>query len=220
MKSPPPVAGRVPPHDLDAEAAVLSAVLLDREAFGRVTGVLGDEQFYSDWRATRELAGGGILIDQGIHMVDLFLMMADDFDDVKATVSRLYWKLDVEDNVFAILRNRRTGVVASLHSTMTQWRHLFSLEIFLEKGYIVINGLLTSSGTYGEEEMAVAKNRTAAPAATWSDEAHFRFDVNTSWRSEAEQFFGAIATGQPVAVGGSADALKLMRVIDRIYQEP
>ncbi len=199
--------------------------LIDTGDYGRLLWMRGrygksvDDRFYSDWRAKRELAGGGILIDQGIHMIDLFLMMADDFDDVKATVSNLYWKLDVEDNVFAILRNRQTGVVASLHSTMTQWRHLFSLEIFLEKGYIVINGLLTSSGTYGEEAMFVAKNRTAAPAATWSDEEHIQFDVNNSWRYEAEQFFGAIASGGPVAVGCSRDALKLMRVIDRIYEE-
>ena len=89
----------------------------------------------------RELAGGGILIDQGIHMLDLFLHIGDDFDKVHASVSNLYWDLDVEDNVFATLENSRTGLTASLHSTMTQWRHLFSLEVFLEKGYFVLNGL-------------------------------------------------------------------------------
>lgn len=199
--------------------------LMDSGVYGRILWMRGrygksvDERFYSSWRAQRQLAGGGILLDQGIHLLDLFLMMAGEFDEVHAVVSNLYWKLDVEDNVFAIFRNRQTGVVASLHSTMTQWRHLFALEIFLEKGYIVLNGLLTPSGTYGEEAMTVAKNRTTAPAATWSDEEHVRFDVNNSWRYEVEHFLAAIAQDTPIHVGSSLDALRLMRVVDRIYQE-
>jgi predicted dehydrogenase len=197
--------------------------LVDSGVYGRLLWMRGrygksvDQNFYSTWRAKREFAGGGILIDQGIHMLDLFLMMAGEFDEVHAYVSNLYWKLDVEDNVFAILRNRN-GLVASLHSTMTQWRHLFSLEIFLEKGYIVINGLLTASGTYGEEVMTVTKNRTTAPAATWSDEDHVRFEVNTSWASEVEHFFDAIEQDHPVRIGTSREALMLMRLVDKIYE--
>ncbi len=198
--------------------------LIDSGRYGRLLWMRGrygksvDQSFYSTWRAKKELAGGGILIDQGIHLLDLFLMMAGEFDEVHAFVSRLYWKLEVEDNVFAILRNRR-GVVASLHSTMTQWRHLFSFEIFLQQGYIVINGLLTPSGTYGEEAMSLAKNRTAAPAATWSDEEQLRFTVNTSWQSEVQHFFDAIQQNRPIGVGHSGDALRLMRLIDTIYAQ-
>ncbi len=197
---------------------------VDSGVYGRILWMRGrygksvDERFYSSWRAKKSLAGGGILLDQGIHMVDLFLMLAGDFDDVHAMVSNLYWRLDVEDNVFAMFRNRQTGLVASLHSTMTQWRHLFSLEIFLERGYIVLNGLLTPSGTYGEEVMTVAKNRTTAPAAAWSDEEHTRFEVNTSWRSEVEHFLNAILHDRPVTVGTSQQALKLMQVVDRMYE--
>ncbi len=150
-------------------------------------------------------------------MLDLFLMMAGDFEEVQAYVSNLYWKLDVEDNVFATFRNKEE-LVASLHSTMTQWRHLFSFEIFLEKGYIVINGLLTSSGTYGEEVMTIAKNRTPSPEATWTEEEHFSFHVNNSWRYEVDHFFEAIRRDEPVKVGTSLDALKLMRMMDKVYE--
>ena len=100
--------------------------ILDSKIFGNVLWMRGrygksvDKSFYEDWRAKRELAGGGILLDQGIHMLDLFLYVADDFDEVKAVVSNLYWKLDIEDNVFAMMKNTKTNVVASLHSTMTQ----------------------------------------------------------------------------------------------------
>ena len=117
--------------------------------------------YFNTWRANRELAGGGILIDQGIHMLDLFLYLGEGFDEVHAFVSSLYWKLPgIEDNVFAILRNSKTGQAASLHSTMTQWRHLFSFEVFMERGYMVLNGLKTPSGTYGAEKLSVAKNRS------------------------------------------------------------
>lgn len=178
-----------------------------------------DQSFFDTWRAKKESAGGGILLDQGIHMLDLFMYLAGDFDEVKAFVSNLYWKLDVEDNVFAMFRNNTTGVVASLHSTMTQWRHLFSLEIFLEKGYMALNGLKTSSGTYGDEILSVAKNRTTAPAATWEDEERITYQIDMSWRSEIDYFFNAIEKDEAIETGSSQDALNLMKIMDKIYEQ-
>jgi 1,5-anhydro-D-fructose reductase (1,5-anhydro-D-mannitol-forming) len=197
--------------------------LVDSGEFGDVLWMRGrygksvDEGFYEQWRANPELAGGGILLDQGIHMLDLFLHLGGAFDEVEAFVSNLYWQMGIEDNVFAIFRNSRSGTVASLHSTMTQWRHLFSLEVFLSKGYLVLNGLRTSSGTYGEEVLSVAKNRSTAPAATWEDEEKITYHENTSWRSEVEHFLDSIERGAPVAVGNSLDALELMKLVDAVY---
>jgi predicted dehydrogenase len=127
--------------------------------------------------------------------------------------------LEVEDNAFVILKNSQTGMVANLHSTMTQWRHLFSLEIFMEKGYMVLNGLITSSGSYGEEMLTIAKNRSAAPAATWRDEVKTQYLNNNSWRYEMEHFLNAIKTDMPVSIGNSSDALRLMTIIDSIYSQ-
>ena len=177
-----------------------------------------DKDFYNNWRADHKKSGGGILIDQGIHMLDLFLYLGGEFDKVHASVSNLYWNIDVEDNVFATLENSETGVVASLHSTMTQWRHLFSLEVFLQKGYMVLNGLRTSSMTYGDETLSIAKNRSSAPASTWKDEEHFTYHENDSWRSEVEEFIAAIAEDRKVLVGNSDDALRVMSVVDEIYK--
>ena len=157
--------------------------IIENNNYGKVLWMRGrygksvDKSFYDNWRSKRELAGGGILIDQGIHMLDLFLFLGGDFDNIQATVSNLFWKLDVEDNVFVIMENTKTGMSASLHSTMTQWRHLFSLEIFLEEGYMVLNGLKTSSKTYGEEVLTIAKNRSIAPASTWKHEEEFHFKI-------------------------------------------
>ena len=199
--------------------------IIESDEYGKILWMRGrygksvTADYFHEWRAKRNLAGGGILIDQGIHMLDLFLYLAGDFDSVKAEVSNLFWHLDVEDNAFVILKNSKSGCVASLHSTMTQWRHLFSLEIFLEKGYLVLNGLVTSSGSYGDEILSIAKNRSTAPAATWVDEEHIKFRVNTSWQSEIDHFFNAIINDTPIEIGNSTDALKVMKVIDEIYKQ-
>ncbi len=176
------------------------------------------QDYFSQWRAKKELAGGGILLDQGIHMLDLFLHLAGDFDSVKAELSNLFWKLDVEDNAFVILKNSETGLTASLHSTMTQWRHLFSLEVFMEKGHIVLNGIITSTMSYGEEILSVSKRGTKVPAATWKDEVKTQYLTDNSWRYEMDHFFNAIDNDQPVTIGNSDDALRLMRIIDKCYE--
>lgn len=197
--------------------------LIDSGEYGNILWMRGrygksvDKNFFKNWRAKKELAGGGILLDQGIHMLDLFSYLAGDFHEVQATVSNLYWKLDIEDNVFAIFKNNDNGIVAQLHSTMTQWRHLFSLEVFLEKGYLVLNGLKTSSNTYGDEVLSIAKNRATAPAATWENEERITYHTDTSWKSEIHHFFNAILNDTGIEIGNSTDALKIMQIIDKVY---
>tara|TARA_A100001011_G_scaffold397623_1_gene499256 strand:+ start:1160 stop:2191 length:1032 start_codon:yes stop_codon:yes gene_type:complete len=198
--------------------------LINKGDFGKILWMRGrygksvDASFYDDWRSKRELSGGGILLDQGIHMLDLFIYLGGDFDKVHAFVSNLYWNLDsIEDNVFAIMKNSKSGIVASLHSTMTQWRHLFSLEIFLEKGYLVLNGLKTSSGTYGNEELVIARNRSKAPAATWSDEERHIYNTDNSWLHEMEHFLESITKDTKIKVGSSSDAHSIMLHLEKIY---
>ena len=137
------------------EDNLMGKVLWMRGRYGKEV----DSSFFKGWRVKKELSGGGIMLDQGIHMLDLFLYLGGDFDQIKSFVSNLFWKIpDIEDNVFAILKNSNTGLCASLHSTMTQWRYLFSLEIFLEKGSLILNGLKTSSGAYGVEVLTIKYN--------------------------------------------------------------
>ena len=199
--------------------------LVDAGDYGRILWMRGrygksvTPDYYNEWRAKKDLAGGGILIDQGIHMLDLFLHLGGSFDTIKAEVSNLYWNLEVEDNAFVILKNSQTGLVANLHSTMTQWRHLFSLEVFMEKGYMVLNGLNTSSMSYGDEILSIAKNRSAAPAATWEDEIKTHYKTNNSWEYEINHFIDSITYDKPITIGNSDDALKLMEIIDSIYSQ-
>jgi len=206
------------------ESMLHAKELIDSGEYGRILWMRGrygksvDEKFFSNWRSKKELAGGGIFLDQGIHMLDLFLMFCGDFDEVKAYVSNLYWNLSIEDNVFAVFKNQN-GVVASLHSTMTQWRHLFSLEIFLERGYITINGLKTSSNSYGDEAMSIAKNRSQPPAAVWSEEEEKVFHTDRSWDRELSIFVDCISNEKEIPMGNTNDALILMRLVERVYSQ-
>jgi 1,5-anhydro-D-fructose reductase (1,5-anhydro-D-mannitol-forming) len=176
------------------------------------------ENYFEDWRSKKKFAGGGIFLDQGIHMLDLFMYLVGKFDEVKSFVSNLYWKGDIEDNVFALFKNNK-GQVASLHSTMTQWRHLFSLEIFLEHGYIALNGLKTSTNSYGDEKLTIAVNRSNAPSASWTDEEQHIFSTDDSWERELTIFRDAILRDHQVDNCGVEDAIQLMEMVDKVYKQ-
>jgi 1,5-anhydro-D-fructose reductase (1,5-anhydro-D-mannitol-forming) len=196
------------------ESGEMGKILWMRGRYGKEV----DDEYFKGWRADPKLAGGGIMLDQGIHMLDLFLHFAGEFDEIHALVSNLFWKAEgLEDNVFAIMKNSDTGVCASLHSTMTQWRYLFSLEVFLEKGAMVLNGLKTSSGVYGDEDLAIKHNDRNSEQGEFESEEHIIFHTDTSWVTEVEQFFAAVINQKPVALGSSEDALRLMQAMDRVY---
>lgn len=199
--------------------------IIDNETLGKILWMRGrygkevDQKYLSDWRVDPLLSGGGIMLDQGIHMLDLFLYLGGEFDDVKSFVSNLYWKIPgIEDNVFAIFKNNTSGLCASLHSTMTQWRYLFSLELFLEKGSLILNGLKTSSGAYGDEILTIRENNYPFVAGESKKEKQIHFKEDYSWDSEIEHFFDSIESKQTPKLGNSNDAVKLMRTIKKIYQ--
>jgi len=182
-------------------------------------GVYGKSKFISfgarsDWRTERAVAGGGILLDQGIHMVDLMRLFGGDFDDVRSIVSNDYWKHDVEDNAYALMRSR-SGVVAMLHSTATQWRHRFNLEITLEKGALILSGILSGSKSYGAETLTVVWAGEDDQGDPREQSTHYNQD--TSWADEIAEFADACLRGGDILAGSSADALETMRLVYRIY---
>lgn len=197
--------------------------IIDEGTLGKVLWMRGrygkevDESFFSGWRANKEFAGGGIMLDQGIHMLDLMLYLGGGFDEVQAMVSNLFWKIDgIEDNVFVNLRSSESGVCASLHSTMTQWRYIFSLEVFLQDGALILNGLKTSSGAYGNEELTIKAN-AKKHAGNFAAEERVVYHTDESWLSEVNHFLDAIEQARVPHLGSSGDALTVMSIMDRIY---
>ncbi len=180
-------------------------------------GVYGKSKiisFDSDWRTKRKLAGGGILLDQGIHLVDLMRLLAGEFTQVHSYVSNDFWHHDVEDNAYALMRTK-DGVVAMLHSSATQWRHRFQLDITLEKGQIILSGILSGSKSYGAETILVAyagKNDGGDPR-----EVTTRYNQDNSWSDEIAEFADSILNNKPVIDGSSLEALQTMHLVYRIY---
>ncbi len=196
--------------------------IVKSKELGRVVnlrGVYGKSQLVtfgqdSDWRVQRKLSGGGILLDQGIHMVDLIRLFAGEFADVHSFISNGYWKHDVEDNAYAILRTK-SGVVAMLHSSGTQWRHLFNLEITLEKGTLILSGILSSSKSYGRETLTIARMRDDDRGDP--DEETIHYNNDPSWADEIDEFANAILKERKVLNGTSDEAFKTMQLVYKIY---
>jgi predicted dehydrogenase len=170
--------------------------------------------FSNIWRGERKYAGGGILLDQGIHMLDLMQLFCGEFEEVKSFISNKHWQHDVEDNAYAIMRDS-VGRVAMLHSSATQWQHRFSLDISLTKGYLELSGLLTGSKSYGEETLTIGRKNEADVGALRSEQIKYLEDP--SWENEINEFADAILNEGSIVYGKSAEALAVMKLLYRIY---
>jgi predicted dehydrogenase len=168
-----------------------------------------------DWRTKREIAGGGVLLDQGIHMVDLMRLFGGEFNEIQSFVSNNHWGYDVEDNAYALLRTA-DGVVAMLNSSATQWRHRFHLDINLTKGSLILGGILSGSKSYGDETLTVVQ---ADPENDLGDpkEQMTRYNRDSSWQEEITAFADCILNNKRVPSGTSEDALRTMRLVFSIY---
>ncbi len=196
--------------------------LMSSGKLGRVLnlrGVYGKSQFISYgsksiWRTQRDVAGGGILLDQGIHMVDLMRLFGGEFDEVHSCIGNDFWGYNVEDSAAALMRSR-SGVVAMLHSTATQWRHRFSLDVTLEKGALILSGILSGSKSYGAETLTVVW--AAADDQGDPMEQVTRYNRDPSWEEEIREFVECIVDRKSVIDGSVDDALRTMELVYRIY---
>jgi predicted dehydrogenase len=167
------------------------------------------------WRTNREIAGGGVLLDQGIHMVDLMRLFGGNFSTVHSFISNSHWGYNVEDNAYAIMQTV-DGVVGMLNSSATQWRHRFHLDINLERGSLILGGILSGTKSYGAETLTIVQ---ADPDNDRGDprEQITRYNYDPSWDEEITAFADCILNDGPVQSGTSEDALRTMQLVFKIY---
>lgn len=169
----------------------------------------------SNWRTKREIAGGGVLLDQGIHMVDLMRFFAGEFTEVHSFISNSHWGYDVEDNAYALMRTA-DGVVGMLNSSATQWRHRFNLDINLEAGSIILGGILSGTKSYGDETLLVIKVDHQKDSGDPREQLT-RYNRDPSWEEEINKFVECILDNKQITSGSSTDALNTMKLVYKIY---
>ncbi len=194
-------------HELFREGAIGPLMYL-RARYGH-GGRLGYDR---EWRADKARAGGGELLDQGVHLVDLARWFAGDFVDVRGRVATYFWEMPVEDNGFLQLTTP-SGQTAWLHASCTEWKNLFSFEVFGRTGKLQVDGL---GGSYGLETLTLYRMR---PEMGPPDTTSWTYpEPDPSWRAEYRHFLGCIAGGrQPDATLG--DAAAALRVVHEVYRQ-
>jgi len=200
--------------------------IVDSGRMGRVIalrghyGKSGGNDFSKSWRNNIEISGGGILLDQGIHMLDLFNCFLGGFTSVKSFLTNSYWSFNVEDNAVVILKNE-DDQLAMLHSSATFWKHMFQLNIILEQGYLTLEGLLSKTGSYGRETLVIGRRQFEDEVNAIGNpvEEKIYFDNDVSWELEVSKFVEYILNDKPVTECSSRDAYNAMELVHRCYQD-
>lgn len=188
------------------ESGALGPLLYIRGRYGH-GGRLGMER---EWRCEQERSGGGELIDQGSHLIDLSRWFLGDFTNVQGHVTTQFWTIAVEDNCFLSLRTA-SGQTAWLHASWTEWKNLFCFEIFGRDGKLQIDGL---GGSYGVEKLThFAMLPAMGPPRTTSWEFPF---PDRSWDLEFADFVDAIENNR-APIGDIHDAKANLDIIATIY---
>ena len=170
----------------------------------------GRPGYDKEWRANPKISGGGELLDQGAHLIDLSRWFLGDFTRVEGWVHTYFWDMPVEDNGFAFLRTK-AGQAAWLHASWTEWKNTFSFEIYTKRAKLEISGL---GGSYGVETLTFHKMK---PELGPPDTKVWEFpSEDESWKLEFEAFARATSTGK-LAGAGLADAQAVLDVVRKIY---
>lgn len=185
----------------------IGKLLFIRSRYG-ITGQPGREK---EWRSDPARASGGHLMEQGIHAIDLSRLFLGEFNQVACFRETQYWPFgELEDNAFVMMKTKN-GRMASLHTSLLQWKNLFSFEVYGEEGFFEIEGL---GGSYGVEKLRFCPKNYFKPFEVTTTE--FRGD-DQSWLLEWKEFTSAIR-GARTPLGSAEDGMEAMRLVFEAYQ--
>ena len=164
-----------------------------------------------EWRADPQLSGGGELIDQGVHLIDLSGWFLGEFKQVDGHATTCFWDMPVDDNAFLSLRTA-AGQTAWLHVSCTEWKNVFSLEIYGRNGKLHIEGL---GGSYGVERLAFYRmlpEMGPPETTTWEFPRG-----DDSWNREMKEFLTDIELHR-TPVPGLREARRALAIVEQIYE--
>lgn len=189
-------------------SGALGAMMFVRGRYGQ-GGRVGYEK---EWRADPKLSGGGELIDQGVHLIDLAGMFLGEFSEVGGHVATCFWEMPVDDNAFISLRTA-SGQTAWLHASCSEWKNLFSLEVYGRDGKLHWEGL---SGSYGLERLTFYR---MLPEMGPPETTIYEFPRgDESWKLEMREFFEDIRLNR-MPVPGLKEARAALEVVQKLYSQ-
>jgi predicted dehydrogenase len=193
-------------HELVTSGALGSLMFL-RARYGH-GGRIGYDR---EWRSDPGRSGGGELIDQGSHLIDLARWFLGDFSEIDGFATTYFWDMPVDDNGFLLLKTAEKKV-AFLHASCTEWKNTFSFEIYGREGKIEINGL---GGSYGTERLTYYR---MLPEMGPPETMTWEFPTpDNSWETEFAEFLEDIRLKRPPSAGLS-DAIEALTIIETIYR--
>jgi predicted dehydrogenase len=193
-------------HELQANEDVGDLMFL-RGRYGHG----GRAGYDREWRADPKLSGGGELIDQGVHLIDLSSVFLGDFACVEGHVARYFWDMPVDDNAFVSLRNAQ-GCTAWLQVSCTEWKNLFSFELYFKRAKFHVEGL---GGSYGVERLF---HYRMLPEMGPPETVVYEFPRGDhSWQVELDEFIQDIQQDRPPNPG-LTEGLRTLQVVEEIYR--
>jgi predicted dehydrogenase len=190
------------------DSGILGPLLFVRARYGH-GGRVG---YASEWRAQPQRSGGGELIDQGVHLIDLARWFLGEFVEVSGFAHTYFWDMAVEDNGFLLLKTAAKQV-AFLHVSCTEWKNTFSWELYGRDGKLQVDGL---GGSYGVERLSWYKNLPdLGPPETTIWEYPM---ADNSWETEMAEFIEDIRGGREPSAG-LQDAIAALAVVAKVYTE-
>ena len=191
---------------VDSDA--LGPPLFIRARYGH-GGRLGYER---EWRAQPARSGGGELIDQGVHLIDLARWFLGELVEVSGFAHTYFWDMPVEDNGFMLLKTAARQV-AFLHASCTEWKNTFSWELVGRDGKLQVDGL---GGSYGVERLSFYRMlpQMGPPETTlWEYPM-----ADNSWTSEMADFIQDVRL-QREPTPGLQDAMAALAIVEQIYRQ-
>ena len=186
----------------------LGEIMFVRARYGH-GGRVGYEQ---EWRADPKLSGGGELIDQGVHLIDLAGMFLGQFTQIDGHAVTAFWNMPVDDNAFLSLRTAQ-GKTAWLHVSCTEWKNLFSFEIYFRHAKLHVEGL---GGSYGLERLTYYK---MLPEMGPPETVIYEFPRgDDSWAIELNEFIEDIRLRRTPSPG-LAEGKRTLEIVEQIYQK-
>jgi predicted dehydrogenase len=190
------------------DSGALGELMFIRARYGHGARIGYDKE----WRANPDISGGGELIDQGPHLIDLSRWFLGEFEEAQGFAHTYYWDMPVDDNGFMMLKTAKQQV-ALLHASCTEWKNLFSMEIYGRDGKLEISGV---GGSYGVERLTHYKmlpQMGPPETTTWEYPT-----VDDSWAVEIAEFYDDIRLNR-IPSAGLKDAFEALKVVGKIYKE-